>query len=112
MNGFIDETLEELFREAAEGKVKVNNEIFNVAFNTKIVYPDNRVFQTNGNDNYPTLYINNYPLFKSKLADLLLLQNYRTNDYFRRIQDKIRFLTAYTFANAWNSRFNWHTNWS
>ncbi len=100
MNGFIDETLEELFREAAEGKVKVNNEIFNVAFNTKIVYPDNRVFQTNGNDNYPTLYINNYPLFKSKLADLLLLQNYRTNDYFRRIQDKIRFLTAYTFANA------------
>ena len=100
MDGLIEETLQEFFRQAAEGKVKVNDEIYNVAFNTKIVYPDGRVYQTNGNDSYPTLYINNYPLFKSKLADLLLLQNYRTNNYYRRLQDKMRFLIAYSFANA------------
>ena len=100
MTEFVEKVLKEIFAEAAEGKVKVNNEIFNVAFNTKIVYPDKTTFATNGNDRFPTLYINNYPLFKSKLADCLLLQNYRITHYFHNVEDKIKFLTAYTFANA------------
>ncbi len=100
MDSFVEETLKGLFEEAARGKIMVGGEEFNVAFNTKIVYPDQTTYETNGNDSFPTLYINNYPLFKSKLADCLLYQQYRTTNYFRSVQDKIKFLTAYTFANA------------
>lgn len=94
----------DVLKDVANGCIIIDNDEFNIGFNT-VIYDNNKVvLNTTINEQLPTLIIKDFDLFVKKMNDYVLtFQNKRTK-LPTIVQDKdnglLKFIIAYLFANA------------
>lgn len=102
----LQKVFEELIKEASNGKVIIDDEIWPIAFNTKIL-EENKTYETE--NNFSTLIIKNKNEFFKLLRKYLKLEikkNRKTPNFYKDInRNKIKWLMAYLFVNASLSDF-------
>lgn len=99
----------EIINEANIGRVVIDGDIFNIAFNTIIYNKNKQIFNNVVNDNYPTLLIKEESTFLYKLAlyvNLVVNKNRKLPSFCSDVQkNRIKIIIAYIFASATTEDF-------
>lgn len=99
--------LQELFYEAQNGKVVIDNDEWPISFNT-IIYEDGKEVRRYEGDNNATLEIHNEESFLKKIEDYVKLElekNRKTPPYREKEKSREKALLAYLWVNATTEDF-------
>lgn len=101
--------LYEIINEASFGKVVIDGDDFQIAFNT-IIYDNNKeVFNNLQDNNYPSLIIKNKNIFLEKLTKYIKLffrHGRKTPNFSKNVErNKIKLIISFIFANATTEDF-------
>lgn len=101
--------LDEIINEANIGKIIIDGDIFEIAFNT-IIYDDNReIFNNSKDNNYPSLIIKNKKILYKKMieyVEFFINSGRKTINFSKDIgRNKIKLIMSYIFANATTEDF-------
>ena len=104
----MNKILFEIFNEAGNGEIIIDNDPFYIAFNTIITDKTNN-FSNIKNENYPTLIIDNLEIFENlliKYIEISLASN-RKIPFFVTEKEKnnIKYIISYLFTNATTEDF-------
>ncbi len=100
----------QIINEANLGKIEIDGDFFPIAFNTMIYNNNSLEFSNYKENNFPTLIIKNKKLFFEKMNEYIkisLSKNPKFPMFINNVLDnQIKMLIAYLFANATTEDFN------
>ena len=100
----MNELMLEIFEQASMSGVIIDDDLFNISFNT-IIYDDNKmILNTTKNEHLPTLIIKNKSIFNKKLSDYVVTVLNKRKKFptfaSNKEYNKTKFIISYLFANA------------
>lgn len=101
--------LDEIIAEANFGKISIDGDDFQVAFNTVIYENNKQIFNNLKDNNFPSLVIKNKNIFLQKSMEyinLFIEKGRRTPSFSKDINyNKMKLIMSYIFANATTEDF-------